>query len=536
MKWEEFHRLQGEEPGEDMPREGEAQAPEGEGDPERDGGQPPPDIPAGDEEVHPMVPGWDGTACDEGPVEVVKDADDPEGSPRLFSQGKGPRKVTRRGRALQKADQPRRKVFTPEQKLLILDVWKRSGLSGTDFAPLVGLVTHTLYGWRKKFEAEGPEGLFGRGPGSPKGSRVDSATRRSILIIKENEPEYGCERISHLLYRGPGLGVSPGTVLRVLKEEGYEPVSVPTKPHPDKKRRFERASPNALWQTDLFTFILKRQGHRVHVVAFLDDNSRFIAGFGLASSPSTAFVLEVVRSAIGMFGAPEEILTDQGAQYHTWRGKSAFTKEMEKRGIRQIVARARRPQTLGKIERWWGTLWRECVETAVFMDMADARRRIAFFVDHYNFQRPHSSLDGLVPADRFFGAESEVKETLEKRVAANALEIARHGMPRKSFYLTGRVGDVGLSVHAEGEKVVLTTEDGLREEVDLRAPGKRADAASKEGPNPIPVTAQGVPPHEMEDGEKELGPGESPLDMGLKDLEAGGIAVNRMEEVADDQE
>lgn len=84
--------------------------------------------------------------------------------------------------------------------------------------------------------------------------------------------------------------------------------------------------------------------------------------------------------------------------------------------------------------------------------------------------------------------------------------------------------------------MVLTTEDGLREEVDLRAPGKRADAASKEGPNPIPVTAQGVPPHEMEDGEKELGPGESPLDMGLKDLEAGGIAVNRMEEVADDQE
>ena len=49
---------------------------------------------------------------------------------------------------------------------------------------------------------------------------------------------------------------------------------------------------------------------------------------------------------------------------------------MEKRGIRQIVASPHRPQTLGKIERFWGTLWRECVETAVFLDMEDARRRV----------------------------------------------------------------------------------------------------------------------------------------------------------------
>ena len=55
----------------------------------------------------------------------------------------------------------------------------------------------------------------------------------------------------------------------------------------------------------------------------------------------------------------------------TWRGKSAFTKELEKRGIRQVVAAPRRPQTLGKIERFWGTLWRECVDSAVFIDLGD---------------------------------------------------------------------------------------------------------------------------------------------------------------------
>jgi hypothetical protein len=191
---------------------------------------------------------------------------------------------------------------------------------------------------------------------------------------------------------------------------------------------------------------------------------------GLHASQSSALVLEVLRAAITSYGTPQEILTDNGSQYITWRGKSAFSKELEKRGIQQVVASPRRPQTLGKIERFWGTLWRECVETAVFIDLGDAQRRIGLFIDHYNFQRAHQGLDGLVPADRFFGAAQEVKETLQACVAANALELARHGQPKAPFYLTGQVGGQPFSVHAEGERVILTPADGERREIDLVPP------------------------------------------------------------------
>ena len=111
-----------------------------------------------------------------------------------------------------------------------------------------------------------------------------------------------------------------------------------------------------MWQTDLFTFVLKRQNRRVYLVGFLDDQSRFLTGYGLHASQSAALVIEVLRAALAAYGTPEEILTDNGSQYVTWRGKSQFTRELEKRGIRQIVARPRHPQTLGKIERFWGTL------------------------------------------------------------------------------------------------------------------------------------------------------------------------------------
>lgn len=173
------------------------------------------------------------------------------------------------------------------------------------------------------------------------------------------------------------------------------------------------------------------------------------------------------------------MLTDNGPQYHTWRGKSAFTKLLERRGVRQIVARPRRPQTLGKVERFWQTLWRECVEAAIFRGLDDARRRIGHFIGYYNFQRTHSSLGGLVPADRFFDAAKDVRAALEVQVAKNALELAREGEPRKPFYLTGRVGNETISLHAEGERVVPVREDGSREEVDLGAGGLRIDVHAK---------------------------------------------------------
>jgi hypothetical protein len=263
--------------------------------------------------------------------------------------------------------------------------------------------------------------------------------------------------------------------------------------------------------------VLKRENRRVHLVGYLDDHSRFMVGYGLHATASGALVREVLEAAIANYGAPEEVLTDNGTQYQAWRGKTEFSRLLERRGIRQIVASPRHPQTLGKIERFWGTLWRECVETAVFRGLDDARRRIGLFIDHYNFQRPHSGIDGLVPADRYFMAAPQVLQTLKERVAKNAAELARDGLPRKSFYLTGRVGDQSISLHAEGEKVVLTNGDGSREEVDLGATGRREAEAAAE--LPVPIVPQANPSdHAATADEVEPVPGTSPLDAILPDL------------------
>jgi len=215
------------------------------------------------------------------------------------------------------------------------------------------------------------------------------------------------------------------------------------------------------------------------------------------------------------------VLTDNGSQYVTWRGKGAFTKELERRGVRQVVASPRHPQTLGKIERFWGTLWRECLEAAVFVDLGDARQRLGLFIDHYNFQRPHQGVGGLVPADRFFGAAPDVLRTLKARVAANGLDLARNGVPKAPFYLTGQVGGQPFSLHAEGERVILTGAAGARREVDLVPPAAAPAGAAPEGGGlPTPVCPQGVVPANPSDYLGPAEPGASPLDEALRDLGA----------------
>jgi transposase InsO family protein len=382
-------------------------------------------------------------------------------------------------RGLVKPDEVRQ-AFSPHERLLILDTWQRSGLPAGDFAPLVGISKHTLYLWKKRFSQHGPAGLAEHPRGATTGSKLPEVTKRTIVMIKELHADWGVQRISDELMRGPALGASPSAVARVLHEAGYQMEQRPTRPHPEKQaHRFERAKPNQMWQTDLFTFVLKRQNRRLYLVGFLDDHSRFMVGYGLHASASSALVLEVLRAGIASYGPPVEILTDNGPQYVTWRGKSQFSKELEHQGIKQIISRPKHPQTLGKIERFWGTLWRECLQTAVFLDLEDARRRIGLFIDHYNFQRPHQGLKGATPADRFFSAAPTVLQTLRERVAANSLEQARQGTPRPPFYVTGQVAGQPFSVHAEGERVFMTRPGQPRQEVELVGPAAQAEEVSE---------------------------------------------------------
>jgi transposase len=141
-----------------------------------------------------------------------------------------------RGRRFLKKPEEVREPLSATKKILLLDLWTRSGLPVRDFASLTGLSHHTLYVWQRKFKLEGPAGLMDKPRGAPKGSRLPEVTKRAILLMKEGhpDPDWGIQRIADMLLRGPALGASASAVGRVLKEAGYVMEEVPTRRHPDR--------------------------------------------------------------------------------------------------------------------------------------------------------------------------------------------------------------------------------------------------------------------------------------------------------------
>jgi transposase InsO family protein len=268
----------------------------------------------------------------------------------------------------------------------------------------------------------------------------------------------------HLL-RFAGLKVAPATVGRALQRAGVKAVPPARRPRraPPQPRRFERARPNQLWQTDITSFVLPRPSARVYLTVFLDDHSRYVVSWALASHQKGELVLEALRDGVGRFGKPEEVLSDQGRQYFAWRGKSLFQRELKRLGIAHVVARSHHPQTVGKCERLWKTIQDELLSRCAPLDLAEARERLGHFFAHYNHLRPHQGLAGAVPADRFFGAEDQVRARLQANLADNELALAIGEAPRQPVYLVGQVGEHAVSVHGERGRLVVVTPSGTQE-------------------------------------------------------------------------
>ncbi len=68
---------------------------------------------------------------------------------------------------------------------------------------------------------------------------------------------------------------------RILPEEGLLEERPVEEPRAKPPRRFERAEPNQLWQSDIFTFELRRN-QRLYVAAFMDDHSRYLVSWAMA--------------------------------------------------------------------------------------------------------------------------------------------------------------------------------------------------------------------------------------------------------------
>jgi transposase InsO family protein len=361
---------------------------------------------------------------------------------------------------------PKRR-FTPEERRRTVEAWRKSGLTQKAFARQWGVSHMTLWAWARKYALDGPQGLERMGPGPAKRrgkAPLPEAVKAEIVATRRQFPTFGLKKIRDWLKRFGGLRVSRSSVKRVVDAAGLERAPAPKRRRrASPPRRFQRALPGLLWQTDITYLHVPWQRGPLYLIVFLDDCSRYVVGHGLYTHQRHEIALETFQEACARFGKPKEVLSDQGRQYFAWRGKSEFEKLLEREGVKHVVARAQHPETVGKCERFWETLKRELWDRVHPRDLEEARERVKLFIAHHNHHRPHQGLDGGIPADRFFGVESEVRKALEATLEKNALRLALGEAPRKPVFLVGQIDGQAVSLHGESGRVVVTTPQGVQE-------------------------------------------------------------------------
>lgn len=224
----------------------------------------------------------------------------------------------------------------------------------------------------------------------------------AILELKREHPSYGPAQLRAQLKRFKGWRLANKAIARVLRKNGYELVHKGSRPQGPEPIRFEAPRRNALWQAD-FTE-LRVGGERFHLLVILDDFSRYVVAHRLCDSPSAEVTLELLRHAIARHGKPEGLRTDRGGAFTS----GEFGRALESELIDHSVGHSYHPQGGGKVEAVIGTVKRELWDVEHFSDRAHAERRLAEFFEAYNEQRAHMGIDGLTPADRYFGRADRV--------------------------------------------------------------------------------------------------------------------------------
>ncbi len=180
-------------------------------------------------------------------------------------------------------------------------------------------------------------------------------------------------------YRLLGIPRMPhNRIHRIMTEEG---IAKPVRKKIKRKKwvRWQRRHSNSLWHTDFSV----PEDHK-QVIAYIDDASRKVVSYGKFNNATTDNALAVLDVAIQRFGVPKQVMTDHGAQFCADEEKVyRFREALKKRGIEHIMSPVKKPQTNGKIERWFGSMDRLYRRFEYNLDR---------LVECYN-NMPHLSLD-----------------------------------------------------------------------------------------------------------------------------------------------
>ncbi len=158
---------------------------------------------------------------------------------------------------------------------------------------------------------------------------------------------------------------------------------------------------NQVWALDT-TYIPMARGF-VYLTAVVDVASRKVLAHRVAITLEAIHAKEVIEQALAKYGVPEIVNTDQGSEFSA----EEFTEVVLAAGLPSCRWRGARPPggTRVFVERLWRSVKYERVYLHAYDSVSAARADIAQYMDWFNNERPHSSLERLTPDEAYFAGQ-----------------------------------------------------------------------------------------------------------------------------------
>lgn len=236
-----------------------------------------------------------------------------------------------------------------------------------------------------------------------KSRRPDAAIEQRVIEerLKGNNRYEICQILKKTLKTSTP---SASGIYNVLRRHGLNRL----KPaHKEEKRRIMKERAGELGHIDchyLGKDILVEGNKRYYLVCVMDAYSR-VAWAEVVNDIKSLTVMFAALKSINLLYAEyriqfEEVLTDNGSEFSCRSGEKEghpFERMLLELGIKHRYTRPYRPQTNGKVERFWRTLNEDLIEGTVFESIEHFKEELMQYLIYYNHGRAHQGLNGQTP-------------------------------------------------------------------------------------------------------------------------------------------
>ena len=313
--------------------------------------------------------------------------------------------------------------FTSSEKLEIIQLVEGSDVSIKQTLSALGVSRSSFYRWYKAFLGLGINGLENQKPiVKQHWNKISKADTKKIVAIALEKPELSSRELAWHITDSRGFFVSESSVYRILKR--YDLVTSPSWIVMEAADEFSQKTQrvNELWQTDFTYFKITGWGW-YYLSTVLDDFSRYIIAWDLTTSMSSEDVKLTLDQAIEKTGVTNvkvrhkpRLLSDNGPCYVS----KELKEYLDDKGMDHTRGKPYHPQTQGKIERYHRTM-KNIVKLKNYYLPWELEQEIKQFVNYYNNERVHESINNMTPADVLFGRDKEI-QTARKLIKSMTLK------------------------------------------------------------------------------------------------------------------